>query len=167
MRVVFAGAHGVGKSTLMDLLINWAPELQQYPRFDSFGRKLKKKYGLRATQRKFNYFYTYKHYITKDFISARTIYDTWAYSRVFVGPWFNYRLFSWAIRYVYYDYVFYVPIEFPLEEDGIRPDTATQYLMDRELHLILDFYHIPYHTLTGTIQERMEKIGGILPLEYT
>ena len=79
-----------------------------------------------------------------------------------VGPWFNHRLFSWAFRHIHYDHLFFLPVEFVLEEDGVRYSSELQTLHEDETKLVLDYYHIPYHTLTGTVQDRVDQMARIL-----
>lgn len=165
MRIAFVGSHGTGKSTLFTILKN-LPELQGHKLYDGIGRSvhtdLRKDWSLKRKQRYFNRWFIWRHYWTKSFISSRSIYDTYAYSRLMVGLWFNHRLFSWAIKHIHYDYVFYLPIEFVLEEDGVRYSSELQEQHDNETKLILDYNHIPYHTLTGTVQDRVDQLAGIL-----
>jgi hypothetical protein len=159
MKIAFCGAHGVGKTTIVQDLTPYCPDLKIY---DGVGRKIitkKQNWSRRRTQRYFNWHFATYHFFTKNFITSRTIYDTWAYSRLTVDPWFNYRLHNWCIKSIYYDYVFYLPIEFPLEFDGIRYEGEEfQAQVDKEIKMILDFFHIPYHTITGSHSERLSKV---------
>lgn len=164
----------MGKSTLIldprmgEILraadVHW--EHWHYKLWDGIGRHVHAKYSNMSDQMKqryFNWWYVYNHYRVSSYAGSRSIYDTWAYSRLLVGPWFNYRLMSWAMKHIWYDHVFYIPIEFSLEQDGIRySDLEFQKLHDRETKLILDFYKIPYHVITGTIEERLDQIQRIL-----
>ncbi len=165
MRIAFVGSHGTGKSTLVEVLQN-RPELIGHSIYDGIGRLVhtgvKKDWSLKRKQRVFNRWYVWNHYWSKNFVGSRSIFDTYAYSRIMVGPWFNHRLYSWAIRHIYYDYLFYLPIEFPLEDDGVRYGLEIQEQHDRETRLILDYHHIPYHTLTGSVQDRVDQMAAIL-----
>lgn len=165
MKIAFVGSHGTGKSTLLEILQN-RPELIGHRVYDGIGRAVhtgsKEKWSLKRKQRYFNRYYVWRHYWSKNFIASRSIYDTFGYSKLMVGLWFNYRLMNWAIRHIHYDYLFYLPIEFPLEEDGVRYGRELQEQHDNETRLILDYHHIPYHTLTGTVQDRVDQLAGIL-----
>jgi|SRR3970040_646609 len=178
MRIVFTGTHGVGKSTLLndprmtEILREVDPhwDCWHYMFWDGIGRKVHTKFRMsdRMKQRYFNYWYAYNHHYHRSYVGSRAIYDTWAYSRLLQGQWFEYRLMSWAVKNVWYDHVFYVPIEFPLEQDGIRyTDPEFQKQHDRETRLILDFYKIPYHTLTGSVDDRLDQIQHVLGLNLT
>lgn len=165
MKLAFAGAHSVGKSTLVNIIRDY-PVLANYGVYDGLGRKiLKKNWSIKNKQRYFNWWYAINHAYHDDFISARTIYDTQAHSKIMIDPWFNTRLFNWAIKYIYYDYVFYIPPEFPIEDDGGRyTDPDLQFRLDKETKLIMDSNHIPYHTITGSIEERTNQVRNILGL---
>jgi nicotinamide riboside kinase len=59
-----------------------------------------------------------------------------------------------------YDLVFYIPIEFPLEKDGVRfEDDEYQKIIDLQIIKYLKRYKIPYITLTGTLEERLKQIA--------
>ncbi|MBW3614955.1 MAG: ATP-binding protein [Actinobacteria bacterium] len=63
-----------------------------------------------------------------------------------------------------YDHVFYLPVEFPIVLDGLRPDdTAFQADIDRRMVALLESNDVGYHTLTGTVEERRQaanKVAG-------
>lgn len=67
-------------------------------------------------------------------------------------------------RVARYDFVFYLPIEFPMEEDGIRSiDPEFQKEIDRRFRKCLDELSVRYIILSGTIEDRikqaLERIG--------
>lgn len=184
MKIAFCGAHGTGKTTLLyeivpllavsenytDLIIRDSfpyPDYQfNYRVFDGIGRRIyteKKHWSERKKQRYFNWYYTYNHYVHPDFIGSRSIFDTFAYSRLGIGLAFNRRLIDWSCRHITYDFIFYVPVEFGLERDGIRPDDESfRLLHDYETRVLLDYYHIPYHKICGTVQQRLDTLRSIL-----
>lgn len=56
-----------------------------------------------------------------------------------------------------YDFVFYLPIEIPLEADGVRSlDVGFQKEVDRQYKNYLDSRGIKYITLRGSVRERVE-----------
>src|SRR5205807_9301849 len=62
-----------------------------------------------------------------------------------------------------YDHVFYLPIEFPIVPDELRPDDpAFQAEIDSRVHRLLDTYGVPYHTLTGSIEERQDRVRALV-----
>ncbi|MBB0247229.1 AAA family ATPase [Streptomyces alkaliphilus] len=61
-----------------------------------------------------------------------------------------------------YDAFVHLPIEFPLVPDGHRPvNERFRYLADRLMLDTLDELGIPYHSVGGSVPERLEKIIDI------
>ena len=55
--------------------------------------------------------------------------------------------------------MFYLPIEFPIVLDGLRPDDpAFQAEIDARLLDILKWHDIDYRTIKGSVEERLEEI---------
>ncbi|MEA2452825.1 MAG: hypothetical protein QOG04_1535 [Actinomycetota bacterium] len=62
-----------------------------------------------------------------------------------------------------YSHVFYLPIEFPIVLDGLRPDDPEfQKDIDERLLGLLRANDIEYETITGAVDERIEKIEKVL-----
>lgn len=62
-----------------------------------------------------------------------------------------------------YTKVFYLPIEFGIVEDGLRPnDPEFQEDIDRRILGLLDSHDIRHQTLTGTVEERIDALLGAL-----
>jgi nicotinamide riboside kinase len=64
-----------------------------------------------------------------------------------------------------YTDVFYLPIEFGIVPDGLRPlDPEFQQDIDRRIVRLLETYDVKYSTLTGSVPERLdallEAVGG-------
>lgn len=58
-----------------------------------------------------------------------------------------------------YSHVFYLPIEFPIVLDGLRPDDpAFQKEIDERMVGLLAHYDIAYETITGDVDRRIEAI---------
>lgn len=58
-----------------------------------------------------------------------------------------------------YTKVFYLPIEFGIVEDGLRPnDPAFQEEIDRRMLSLLDTHDIRHQTLRGTVEERVDAL---------
>lgn len=58
-----------------------------------------------------------------------------------------------------YTDVFYLPIEFPIVPDGLRPmDPDFQADIDRRLVRFLELYDVKYETLTGSVEERLDAL---------
>ena len=55
-----------------------------------------------------------------------------------------------------YTHVFYLPIEFGIVPDGLRPlDEGFQKEIDERMRTLLERYDVGYETLTGSVQERL------------
>ena len=55
-----------------------------------------------------------------------------------------------------YSHVYYLPIEFGIVDDGLRPlDPAFQEDIDRRILGLLDSHSIPYQALTGSVEDRL------------
>ena len=103
------------------------------------------------------------------FVADRSIYDILAYAdwvmehndptRKENHLWYEAReiaLFDLRARY---DHVFYLPIEFPIVLDGLRPDdTAFQADIDRRMRHLLDAADVSYRSLTGSVASRQEQV---------
>ena len=69
-----------------------------------------------------------------------------------------------------YSHVFYLPIEFPIVPDGLRPmDPAFQHEIDERMIGLLHDNAVAYETLRGSVQQRLdaltERAGADLPPE--
>jgi nicotinamide riboside kinase len=59
-----------------------------------------------------------------------------------------------------YSHVFYLPIEFPIVPDDLRPDDpAFQKEIDRRVVGLLDAHGVAHRTLTGSVEERLDQIN--------
>jgi hypothetical protein len=58
-----------------------------------------------------------------------------------------------------YSHVFYLPIEFGIVPDGLRPmDPEFQEDIDRRIVGLLRRYDVHYETLTGGVEERLDAL---------
>lgn len=58
-----------------------------------------------------------------------------------------------------YTHIFYLPVEFPIVPDGLRPlDPEFQADIDRRMVSLLERYGLRYETLTGGVDERLSKL---------
>ena len=57
----------------------------------------------------------------------------------------------------------YVPIEFEIEDDGVRSvDKTYQKEIDEEMLRILQQLKVPYYTISGTVEQRVEQLKEII-----
>lgn len=62
-----------------------------------------------------------------------------------------------------YSHVFYLPIEFPIVLDGLRPDDPEfQADIDARMTRILELNDVAYQTLTGSVDERIDQSLSLL-----
>ena len=62
-----------------------------------------------------------------------------------------------------YSHVYYLPIEFPIVLDGLRPDDpAFQKEIDERVLGLLESHAISYRTITGSVEERVAAIESDL-----
>ena len=60
-----------------------------------------------------------------------------------------------------YSHVFYLPIEFPIVLDGLRPDDpGFQKEIDERILALMDSHGVSYRTVTGSIESRLDQIRG-------
>lgn len=58
-----------------------------------------------------------------------------------------------------YTHVFYLPIEFPIVPDGLRPlDTEFQQEIDTRILDLLDRHDVHFETVTGSVEDRLGDI---------
>ena len=167
------GAHGTGKSTLLK-------ELRSVPGY-SFSDSVTRKSGADINQSgnddgqlkilaaiidaeiKNDIF-------KKDFILDRSFIDFYAYTRYL----YNHNQVSLETltliesefdkRISQYTMIFYLPIEFDIEQDGTRSDDIQfQKEIDDIIKLILIGKEVPFVPVTGSIDERVSEIKTYIP----
>jgi deoxyadenosine/deoxycytidine kinase len=109
---------------------------------------------------------------TEEFVGDRSLIDVMAYAgwvldnqprRKETALWDEcVRLAERRLR-TSYSHVFYLPIEFPIVLDGLRPDDPEfQKEIDARLLSLLRAHDIEFETVTGSVEERIGKIMGAL-----
>ncbi len=62
-----------------------------------------------------------------------------------------------------YSHIFYLPIEFPIVMDGLRPDDPEfQQEIDDRLLSILKFHDLEHVTIKGSVEQRLREIENLL-----
>lgn len=62
-----------------------------------------------------------------------------------------------------YTHVFYLPVEFPIVLDGLRPDDPEfQADIDKRMRRILDSYAVAFTELTGSVETRLEQARSLI-----
>ena len=107
------------------------------------------------------------------FVADRSIYDVLAYAdwvmehqdgeRKENHLWYESREIATFDLRSRYDHVFYLPIEFPIVLDGLRPDNPDfQADIDRRIVGLLEGADVGFTTLTGTIAERQAEVRQVV-----
>jgi nicotinamide riboside kinase len=183
-KIAFVGAHGTGKTTLVNALRDYlqsmgvecaiTPELPRIicdtasdPTFFRRGNNsLLRQTLLLAGQP------IYETAEASDegvLLCDRSILDHWAYTLNLFLPELQIEgvippLQDLVARHCCsYDYIFYVPIEFAPQDDGIREsDQEFQSAIDKEITRLLNVYALTYHKVSGTITERLNQTLRVL-----
>lgn len=177
MNIVIVWSHWVWKSTVLDSLetdLRKIPEIAREvieewnlrPQDMTYQQRVDFEWEMMIRQDKFE--------IEWDFITDRSYFDILAYSKTFMTiEDYNklesnikerikekeYRL--WAKWW--YHYMFYIPVEFPLEDDGVRfNDNWYQNEVDDILREILNDFGIEYIEISWTNDERVAKLMNII-----
>jgi predicted ATPase len=167
---ILLGSHGTGKTTLLKEISNKFPE---YYVTDGFSRpviKIGKYLDFNSNEKQFVInelsAWAYQNYLShKNVISTRSIVDCIIYSQI-LAPNLDIEdiitLFEKTKDQV--EYFFYIPVEFEYVAD---PDRLSYDLQIKIDEVIKEFMvkHIPREKvviLTGTIEERLEKISNYL-----
>jgi nicotinamide riboside kinase len=171
MKVAFVGSFSTGKTTLATLFAReWDyPLLPEVAReVVELGFALDK--SATAETETLIFLKQWRAEESHDhFVADRSIYDVLAYAdwvmehndpnRKENHLWWESRALATMALRARYDHVFYLPIEFPIVLDGLRPDDNDfQADIDRRMRELLDTHGIEYEVLTGTVEERQEQV---------
>ncbi len=174
MRIGFCGSVSVGKTTLVKAL-------QQLPEFEGYTFSTERSKYLRDLGIPLNTDSTIKGQMVflaeraselfqDNIITDRTIIDVMAFTKLaksipyYIADEYN-TLASRLIRE--YDYIFYIsPKGVEIEDNGVRTiDPEYRMKIDKEIQIIISQNHSKikkYHELSGSTEERIEKIKQVL-----
>jgi GTPase SAR1 family protein len=176
MKIGFCGTVSVGKTTLVNAL-------KELPEFADYNFATERSKYLRDLGIPLNTDSTLKgqfiflaerasELFQENIITDRTIIDVMAFTRLAKSiPYFMGDEFIKAASYMIneYDYIFYVsPEGVEIEDNGVRTiDAKYRKEIDKEIQRLLTLYKtkIPrYHELSGTTEERIQKIKQVMSL---
>lgn len=172
-RIIFTGAHGTGKTTILNHF-----KREGYKVITEVVRSLHSSTGIPineegTSESQKTIFNTYHDLLTskESYISDRGLVDVMAYTgyarergkvdqETYIDLMQKFISFLWAnkdIKYVYF------PIEFGVEDDGVRSiDREFQRDIDERIVGIMDDLEIPYMVVHGTPEERIEQVKKLL-----
>jgi nicotinamide riboside kinase len=170
MKVSFVGSFSTGKTTLANLFAReW-----DYPLLPEVAREVVElgfplDQTATAETETLIFLKQWRAELMHDtYVADRSIYDVLAYAdwvmenaepRKENHLWLESRALATLDLRARYDFVFYLPIEFPIVLDGLRPDdTEFQTDIDRRIRHLLELHDVAHHTLTGTVAERQEQV---------
>ncbi len=175
---VFTGTHSTGKTTILDAL----GESDLYTGY-KFHRSLTRD-KVDGKQRKVNFEvtdesqrrlledawqYRQDNVIDSNSFHDRCIIDTYAYTLYFHSLGLvsekTVQYAEWIVNELKdaYAHIFYFKTEFDLVEDGVRvQDDDYRAEVEKYIEMILDTYNFKYTRITGTVEERLKQIEGVL-----
>ncbi len=175
MKVAFVGSFSTGKTTLANLFAKeW-----DYPLLPEVAREVVElgfplDQNATAETETLIFLKQWRAEISHErFVADRSVYDVLAYAdwvmeherapRKEDHLWIEARQIALLDLRARYDYVFYLPIEFPIVLDGLRPDdTAFQADIDHRIRRLLDSSDVAYDTLTGPVDGRQRQVRAVV-----
>ena len=178
MKVAVTGTHSVGKTTFISDLSPYI--VKTYPTavfIDEVARRLIKK-GFKITPlTEYGIIHYLKEYLisernsNSEFVLAdRSLLDLYSYITVDKSPHIRHGYLE-LIREIFllenrfFDFYFYIPIEFPMEQDGARsPNEQYRQAVDQQIVYNMQTNGIRFVTLTGSREKRLETAVNALSL---
>ena len=158
LRIAFAGAHGVGKTSLA----RWLAEEKEMTLIPDLARKLRSSgrcpEEVKSVSDRAWILWEQIRLENKgkeSFVVDGAIYAAPVYIANSPYPEYTEDFEFMATRYGNYDILFYVPVEFPPRKDYLRSDDMTyQEQVDETYRHFLEHYKIDYVEISGTIEDR-------------
>lgn len=165
--IALIGSHGVGKTTLLKHLSQARPDLIVEDGDSRLVRAYNKEIGNTLTKKEEQLLINRlsdknwpSQVRNEKLCLTRTPLDHWAYSLSFGWTEFceerKALLKKTDLSKIKF---FYIPIEFPLEDDGVRyTDNSYQKTIDSFLKDLIEYWRIDATILSGTVEERLKKL---------
>jgi nicotinamide riboside kinase len=169
-RIAIVGSFSTGKTTLAELLARKLdlPLLPEVAReVVELGFKLDK--DATPETEALIFLKQYNNEISEpEFVGDRSLIDSMAYAgwvldnqapRKEMELWRECERLAERRLRTNYSHVFYLPIEFPIVPDGLRPiDPDFQKEIDERILELLSTHAVSYATVTGSVEERLAQI---------
>ena len=174
MKVAFVGSFSTGKTTLANhFALEW-----DYPLLPEVAREVVAlgfplDQGATAETETLIFLKQWRAESTHErFVADRSIYDVLAYADWVMSQdrpprkedhlWAESRDIALDNLRARYDHVFYLPVEFPIVLDGLRPDdTGFQADIDRRIKGLMEEADVAYSTLTGSVEARQAQVRAL------
>lgn len=172
MKYLLTGAQGTGKTSIMDALPS------SYNKIQCVTRKCITENNLRFNNDSDNHsqkciFDAYERQLTSldNYIAERSLIDVYAYTLHQVkngkcSPTLAETQLSHIQKFIHNNpdaVYFYVPIEFEIQQDGIRSiDKQFQQEIDKQIRSTLIHEGCHFFTVTGTVEERVKFIEYVV-----
>ena len=154
MRIALVGSHGTGKTTLLKA-IEASGKFDGYRKITEVSRSLIEELGFNPLVGESTYekkhdfeWKIFKKQVEEEnkspkFVSDRSIFDILAYASTLLDTidFAHFHTTVHQLRYERYPYdlLVFVPIEFPMEKDGIRPeDEEYRHEIERRMQKLLN-----------------------------
>jgi predicted ATPase len=180
MKVCIVGSFGTGKSTLYKELEKNPKVNQEFEFITETARFLIDTQGYNPRYFDDELQMEFQHKVfnrqsqeelknkDKKFITDRGVLDGLTYAENIADQEFlkmiKKKAFDFNAKYPY-DLIIYLPIEFELEDEGTRKDEKEQLVLDKRLIKMLNYLGLGYVTVTGSVQQRVNKVLELLGLE--
>lgn len=167
MRIAVVGAHGTGKTTV-------CREIAQILKYNYIPDIVAEAFRLKFTINEETPPESQFWILSKQLELERNTPESWVMEK---SLWDNVIYGSFSIKdkevlsviqkivdaNAKYDFVFYLPIEFPISDDGLRSlNVDFQRFVDQQLLEYLSKHKIKYHKLTGDIDNRVNQAIEII-----
>lgn len=172
MKFFLTGAHGTGKTSLMNALPDSIFKLEGITRrtIEENNLNINQQSNSRSQTSIFD---AYEHQLSENdnYLAERSLVDVIAYTLYLAARGklpMNLALdqVDRTIKFIKDNpdsIYFYLPIEFEIEDDGTRStDKDFQYAIDKQILLLLTSYNVKIYKVTGTIEERARFVKNII-----
>ena len=163
MRIVIAGSHGTGKTTLAKALaerlnLNYIPDIvreEAAPKGFTINENTPMEVQMWLVSRQWELEKT----TPESWIADKSLFDYFIYGGLVLEDKNVKEVIKDIVRRnAKYDFVFYLPIEFPMERDGLRsPDSKFHEKIDRRFKECLAEFGVKYTVLSGSVEERVNQ----------